>query len=112
MLVFLLARIRAQRQRERDRDVSADENSLKRRLKMNEKECLIRKWTAMKSVTSVPRNVSVNILNNFGAKKGVKNCSVKFGLRCMAGGTLCEECGSNCSVHCDRFLKLKMAMNV
>ena len=36
------------------RKMSADENSLKRRLKTNEKECLIRKRTERKSVTSVP----------------------------------------------------------
>jgi type II secretory pathway component PulJ len=36
------------------RKMSADENPLKRTLKMNEKECLIRKWTARKSLTSVP----------------------------------------------------------
>jgi len=78
---------------------------------MNEKECLIRKLTAMKSVTSVPRNVSVNILNNLGAKKGVKICSVKFALGCMAGGTLCEKCASNFLIYSDRFLEIKVAMN-
>ena len=45
-------------------------------------------------------------------KEGVKNCSVESASGHVAGGTFSEKCRSNCTVYCDRSLRIKFVMNL